>query len=79
MNEMKKRRVESIKKRIILLESYLENPDALINIAADGMSENWVARETIIKELDGLYKQYDRLTGASPRLRYMDTTLIGGR
>ena len=68
-SEMKRQRLESIQKRIRLLEAALENPDSIINLSADGVSETWIPRKDLQEELDGLYKAYERISGSFHRIR----------
>lgn len=74
--EIRKSRLAHVRKRIALVESALENPDSVINIALDGVSETWVPRETLIRELTELYAQEDRLRGSAYRVRLADTSRL---
>ena len=48
----------------------------MINIALDGVSESWVPRDQLVKELRDLYAQEDLLRGSFSRVRYADTTRL---
>ena len=72
-DQVRKSRLAHVRKRIALVESALENPDSVINIALDGVSEQWVPRESLVRELNDLYAQEDRLRGTFQRVRYADT------
>lgn len=74
--EIRKSRLAHVRKRIALVESALENPDSIINIALDGVSEQWVSRESLVKELSDLYAQEDRLRGSGGRIRIADTSRL---
>ncbi|MBR2694157.1 MAG: hypothetical protein IKE69_08080 [Thermoguttaceae bacterium] len=76
--EIRKSRLAHVRKRIALVESALENPDSIINIALDGVSEQWIPRETLVRELTELYAQEDRLRGSGGRIRYADTSRLTG-
>lgn len=74
--EIRKSRLAHVRKRIALVEAALENPDSIINVALDGVSEQWVPRETLVRELTELYAQEDRLRGAGGRMRIADTSRL---
>lgn len=74
--QIRKSRLAHIRKRIALVEAALENPDSVINIALDGVSESWVPRESLVRELRDLYAQEDLLRGSYSRVRYADTTRL---
>ena len=74
--EIRRRRLAHVRKRIALVESALENPDSVINVALDGVSEQWVPRDQLVKELRDLYAQEDLLRGSFSRVRYADTTRL---
>lgn len=74
--EIRKSRLAHVRKRIALVESALENPDSIINIALDGVSEQWIPRETLVRELTELYAQEDRLRGSGGRIRIADTSRL---
>lgn len=69
MEDLKAQRLERIKKRITLIEAALENPDSIINISADGVTETWTPRKELEEELNGLYKSYETLSGNFKRTR----------
>ena len=66
----------SVRKRIALVEAALENPDSIINIALDGVSESWIPREQLVRELKDLYAQEDLLRGSGARIRFADTSRL---
>lgn len=72
--EIRKNRLAHVRKRIALVEAALENPDSVINIALDGVSEQWVSRADLVRELKDLYAQEDRLRGTGGRMRIADTS-----
>lgn len=74
--EIRRSRLEHVRKRIALVEAALENPDSIINIALDGVSEQWVTRESLVRELKDLYAQEDRLRGSGGRVRIADTSRL---
>lgn len=74
--EIRKSRLAHVRKRIRLLEAALENPDGIINVALDGVSETWVPRQELVAELNALYVQEDRLRGSYSRCRGVDTTFL---
>lgn len=65
-----------MRKRIALVEAALENPDSIINIALDGVSEQWVTRDVLTRELKDLYAQEDLLRGGGGRMRIADTSRL---
>jgi len=75
-DQIRKSRLQHIRKRIALVEAALENPDSVINIALDGVSESWVPREQLVRELRELYAQEDLLRGSFSRVRYADTARL---
>ena len=75
-DQVRKSRLAHVRKRIALVEAALENPDSMINIALDGVSESWVPRDQLVKELRDLYAQEDLLRGSFSRVRYADTTRL---
>ena len=75
-DQVRKSRLAHVRKRIALVEAALENPDSVINIALDGVSESWVPRDQLVKELRDLYAQEDILRGSFSRVRYADTTRL---
>lgn len=75
-DQIRKSRLAHVRKRIALVEAALENPDSVINIALDGVSESWVPRDQLVKELRDLYAQEDLLRGSFSRVRYADTTRL---
>lgn len=74
--EIKDERLKSVRKRILLVRGALENPDSIINISLDGVSENWVSRDSLIEELRGLERLEDQLTGRGHRLRQTDLSRL---
>ena len=74
--EIKEERLRSVRKRILLVRGALENPDSIINISLDGVSENWVSRDSLIEELRGLERLEDQLTGRGHRLRQTDLSRL---
>lgn len=74
--EIRDERLKSIRKRILLIRGALENPDSIINISIDGVSENWVSRDSLIEELRGLERAEDRLTGRFRRVRTTDLSKL---
>ena len=74
--EVREERLKSVRKRILLVRGALENPDSIINISLDGVSENWVSRDSLIEELRGLERLEDQLTGRGHRLRGTDLSRL---
>ena len=78
--QQKKERLQHVQNCILLLRGYLQNPDSLLNISADGISEQWVNRADILKELRAYEREEERLLGTGgARIRYADTRRAAGR
>lgn len=76
----KQERIKFINEQILLLRGFLSNPDSLINISGDGLSEQWANRADIQKELKAYENELDRLTSrGGGRIRYADTRRVAGR
>ena len=72
----KQERLNFVREQILLLRGFLSNPDSLINISGDGITETWTNRADIQKELKALELEEKRLTGTANRIRYADTSQI---
>ena len=76
----KQERLQFVQEQIVLLRGYLSNPDSLLNISADGITEQWVNRTDILKELRAYEREEERLLGTGgARIRYADTRRAAGR